>query len=288
MHRLAALAVVCAGCAPEVGADRLGLAGGVADSELDAVVALETEGALFCSGTVVAPRVVLTATHCLAQVGSGAAIDVVVGADVASPVARIEVARARRHPDWRFDSLSDDIAVVALADDAPVPALAMSTRALTAADEGTEVVLAGYGLTSIDGGDDSGVRRRGRAPITGVRASQISINGGTGAPSACAGDSGGPSLLDEGGELRVAGVHSRASCSSLTQDERVDVHVADFIDPFIAEHPAAGGGCSGSPRTPPWPVAALLLLAGGAATGGRPRCRSRARSARRRRRSCAR
>lgn len=258
--RLAVLCVIACGCAEVTGSDSRALANADGDSEYAAVVALYADGSLFCTGTVIAPRVVLTAAHCLAGAGSQAVIEADIGG------ARVATSETVRHPDWRFDSLADDIALLALADDATVEPIAPGHRTLGAADEGTVVTLVGFGLTTLDG-DDDGVQRSGSAPITGVGASQLSINGGDGAPSACPGDSGGPSLLDD----TVIGVHSRASCATLTLDERVDVHVTDFIDPFVAAHPPGDGGCSGGPGG-----AALWLIAL-AATGVRSRCSSRAR-----------
>jgi secreted trypsin-like serine protease len=249
------------GCEPDPGHTSRAVRNAVEAPAFEAVVGLLADGELFCSGTLIAPRVVLTAAHCVDRyvADQSTVIAAFFGASIDQPGPAILAERLVRHPDWRVDDLPNDIGLVALAENAPVDPLPASTVELTTEMVGTDLTLVGFGLTGPDSGD-SGIRRAGTAGITGIDDQRIALNSGPEGASTCAGDSGGPSLLDG----RVVGIHSRSSCSTLSLDERVDVH-ANFIDPFVAEHPAiedsgcnAGGGGSLS-----W-LALLMLAAPGA------------------------
>ncbi len=65
----------CATPAPELGVDAASQAivgGAPVDGTQPGVVAVVTQGGGLCSGTVIAPRVVLTAKHCIQRAGAGA------------------------------------------------------------------------------------------------------------------------------------------------------------------------------------------------------------------------
>lgn len=214
----------------------------------------------------------LTAAHCVAAIAAADPIDLFVGERVVDGGEVLPTVDRLRHPGWSFDVLPYDIALVALAEDAPVPPLPPSRRAIGDADIGAAVDLVGFGLAT-EGGSDAGIKRTGASTIGGFDEMRLAI--GPGPPAVCSGDSGGPTLRTIDGETAVIGVHSRSSCDDLSLDERVDVHAASFIDPFIADHPAectdepCDGGCrAGTGGT--WLLAVLLAGLGVRSSVRRP------------------
>jgi hypothetical protein len=87
------------------------------------------------------------------------------------------------------------------------------------------------------GADDDGVlgaKRHGTATIAEVSAMRFEI--APGPAMSCAGDSGGPVLLDDGGVERLAGITSRGDpeCESFGDNVRVDAYLDTFVDPGVA------------------------------------------------------
>jgi len=96
--------------------------------------------------------------------------------------------------------------------------------------------LVGFGITSA-GGSGSGVKRVGTGTVGEIYGEVFALNA---APSiTCNGDSGGTALWNDGGVEKLVGIHTRSDCDAWSLDERVDVHLAEFIQPFID----AGGSC---------------------------------------------
>jgi V8-like Glu-specific endopeptidase len=242
MHRAPlAAALLVVGCAvepsPELGSDQAAIVNGQLATGDPAVVALTTRGQQFCTGTVVAPRVVVTAAHCLPPniELSTSAIEIFFGNDVDQGGTFIAATIANAHESWTIDAIPNDIGLVALSEDAPVTPMAMIATGEPAA-AGEQVRLVGFGITEANGGDN-GVKREGTGTIASADASTIYL---AASPSlTCNGDSGGPMFVDRGGQPVFAGIHSRSNCTTDFLNERVDVHLDSRISPFIA---ANGGG----------------------------------------------
>ena len=207
--------------------------GATAEPE-DAVVAIRAAATscggtptVACSGVLIAPQVVVTAAHCLAAVPPGAA-EVVTGASVFAPTARVAVARASAHPEWRDPA--NDIAVLILAEPLPPPFAALPSRAMSDEDVGRVARAAGYGE---DGEGDAGIRRAGSTRIRRVTATTFDLSADP--AMSCRGDSGGPVLLDEDGTRRLIGVTSFGdpACMTSATCTRVDPYVADFLAPTL-------------------------------------------------------
>jgi hypothetical protein len=155
-----------------------------------------------CTGTVLAPRAVLTAAHCV----TGETASVLVW-----PGSGDQVPSASLHPHPRYrgtDSSSLDVGVILTTQDlgrAPMPLL-LSRDARV----GEQAVIAGWGQTS-SSFDPTNVLRAGSTEISGVGSIWLETRYSSTSSSICSGDSGGPLMLAQGGTWAVAGVSSAVS-----------------------------------------------------------------------------
>ena len=186
-------------------------------------VAVGRDDAWGCTGTLIAPDVVVSAGHCAAF-----ATRVFFGGDVtkAGKISRIK--KAVQHPDYRKDGKQNDLLVLLL--DAPVTNITPRAIATTAQiNKATDARVVGFGNTNPLGSKGYGMKRQVDVPIASP-ACKGKSNGASdsvtfgcdiglelvaGKPllgkDSCTGDSGGP-LYIEGpdGEWLLAGATSRA------------------------------------------------------------------------------
>jgi hypothetical protein len=214
-----------------VGAAAEAVEGGASDASDDAVVGVVlSDGGpgvvKLCSGSLIAPNLVLTAQHCVAQTGKyvnwdtttfGPAADpgdikVTPNHSMWSPNATFWPGRELVLPPGAPAVCGRDLALIVLVDPMPSErAQPVTPRLDDLVLEGEEYAAVGFGNTH-DGAGDSGTRRRrdGLAVecVGGGCGSAGGVDGREwrGNQGACSGDSGGPAL-DTGG--RVIGVTSR-------------------------------------------------------------------------------
>jgi V8-like Glu-specific endopeptidase len=212
--------------------ERRAITGGVLEPGSPAVVAIvavsplcgepDEASPVLCTGTLVAPRVVLTAAHCVESPDVSQVLSVVFSPEPARalPTERVRVLEGRLHP--AFNAVEHDIGVLILAEDAPVAPVPLSEVALSADGVGRTVRVVGFGR---DDEGRTGLRRSGTARVTAVEAGTFSIEASPG--MSCGGDSGGPLFLEAGGVEHLVGVTSYGdpSCTRGT-NMRVDVHAA--------------------------------------------------------------
>jgi secreted trypsin-like serine protease len=216
------LACLAISCAPSKAVERTGtrsdaiIAGRESGADQDAVVLLylSTRNQT-CTGTMVAPNLLVTARHCVGDTDEdGVVADyapndlrVFVGADALSTLREDESKPATRGKQLVVaagKSLYPDVAFLVLEDSLSTPVAAVRLSGGVAVGETLGVI--GYGV------DESGERPRTRMQRTGLVVSQIGPGrSGIGEPimrgelvfgeAACSGDSGGPAFSADTGAL---------------------------------------------------------------------------------------
>ncbi len=247
----AAVAAALGAAPPAAAITSGGTPTGEAYGSVGALVPYEGSPRITCSGTLIGPKVFLTAAHCgdaLAYYnGNDSGRSLVTFAPEYVP-GRTETIGGTlvRHPGWSSVSSSNlarnDVAVVLL-DRAPAGVAPVQLVGAGGLDErelrGTTFRSVGYGYRELGVAQArSGINRREQAESSYqsltqdfLRLSQVQATGDEGV---CMGDSGGPQFDASGVQVSVTSTVD-AMCRSYSSNQRLDLpEVRDFLDDHVA------------------------------------------------------
>jgi MYXO-CTERM domain-containing protein len=219
----------------------------------------------YCSGTLVAPQVVVSAAHCVTDETCWQApcaayapetVGVYFGDDTTGGVPFAQVARvaAVYVPDTypRGEATNDptglgrddDIAVLVLAEPVPdiTPAPVLDAAGLAALAAGTPALMVGFGATNPDYSGDDGRKYFATTPFEQRTDWEVFI-GGPGQPDTCPGDSGGPAFLVDGTTRVLVGITVRGPDNTTVNCGvgGIDTLATPYLD-WIARVVASDGG----------------------------------------------
>jgi len=202
------LLAVCIGCGPggDVGERRPGVTAqpimnGTFDPGDPATVLLGGGGG-WSTGALISPRVILTCGHCVDPQGEPRRC-AYFGSSYLDGGTIVVVERSYPHPQYVSGAYPNmDIGIVVLETPVEVKPFAIQTAELDGGVAGEPLRIVGFGATSPAMTEFS--KMQVTVPITGIDPSYLLVG-----PAICAGDSGGPGLLDAGqGRDVIAGVVS--------------------------------------------------------------------------------
>jgi len=189
------------------------------------VVFIVADNAL-CTGALIAPRVVITAKHCIYDIDPGT-IQVGTGQDVFSGTPYADVIEVRTTPTEDIDG--QDIALLLLDKAGSIPGYPWVSDAPPKKGDPIHVIGFGQQEVGASGTGASGVKQLGASEILRLYTKEFLIGG----PTTCFGDSGAPAFLEDG---RIFGMGSRgvAQCGGMSVLTRTDYY-SDLIAQAVAD-----------------------------------------------------
>lgn len=244
------------------------IGGSVTEDDLAVAALTSFGGSSSCTASLVSPSVLLTAAHCIDDLGNEPGLAAYFGSNTRGNGRRIALAASSQHPLWTGDSSQGtDIGLLLMAFPHPDPLLPARLNTADVGDfVGSPYRHVGFGVFNRQTGEADGQKRQGTTTILSVLESNQTIQSGDDQLSVCFGDSGGPGLIEIDGVEYVAGVHSTTTVLSPTEvcvppnaDTNVALYVDDYILPWIEENDPVCGedgtcapfGCNDDPDCTP-------------------------------------
>lgn len=167
-------------------------------------------GSGLCTGVMLTPTTVLTASHCF--------IDDVIAATVRSTSQSAEAVSYFMHPEFRVDSsasvLYNDVTVLYL--DSPLNTQILPLLTSRAPIVGEEALVAGYGMQNESDENVTGMDfRAGNTVLAEVTPNHLFSEYRDNLASPCQGDSGGALFVRQNGHLAVVGIVSQTDPSAM-------------------------------------------------------------------------
>lgn len=201
----------------------------IAMSEYPSVVkVIGPGGSGLCTGTFVSPRAVLTAAHCTQTSGTYT---------IQSAFGQFQTSTVRNLSNGLLED-PNDVSLLIFASDVADRNQGQVSDMADSVASGDTVRLVGFGCTDLDTRTGAGVKRTGTNEIFDVRDyvelySPLSSSSGSGIrgiigssnrAGSCFGDSGGPALIAQNGQLKVAAIaHAGGHNGSVALSEYVNI-----------------------------------------------------------------